>query len=88
MSPSEVSPDATMVSLSLLLALLGGIVLLLSLPLIALLRMRRRSKNESPRGLPPRSPLDPWHESGRRQAARTSPDESGEEFLKNEDEDA
>ena len=36
----------------------------------------------------PKVALDPWHESGRRQAARTSPDESGEEFPENEDEDA
>lgn len=87
MTPSEVSPDASVMSLGLLVALLGGVVLLSSLPLIALLRMRRRSKINPRRAAPPRSPLDPWHEGGRREANRTSAERSGDELSEGEDED-
>ncbi|MDG2021433.1 MAG: hypothetical protein P8J59_05745 [Phycisphaerales bacterium] len=88
MTPPEASPDAAMMSLGLLLALLGGVVLLMSLPLIALVRMRRRSKIDPRRSASPKSPLDPWHEGGRRRGSQALAEDPGEDDVEGEDQDA
>lgn len=88
MAPPDPSPDVAMMSLGLMLALLGGIAFLLCLLLIALIRMRRSKVNPHRRASRPRSPLDPWHEGGRRRANQTPAMGSEDDFSEAEDEDA